>query len=262
LSNRTRRDFLKTVPLAAAALAASTGLGQTSIAAACTDQVGPHGQLCGMLEEARPPANFEPWWVKVFLPTLVWPTMYELDNPLGKAEFGQWFQVQAPQQGSRLRVFDPRNNRVVYVGAEAVGPVGAPEWAKYLNGLDGRWIDVTLTVPQHAVAMQADVPMRESLVTAGLDNATRPGQYEILRRVYNETMDSRTVPGLKDRYLLKNVLFTQYFTGDGAAIHYNWWGPPYGFGRPGSHGCLGMMYDDSKFYWDWADIGTPVIIHM
>ena len=50
-------------------------------------------------------------------------------------------------------------------------------------------------------------------------------------------------------------------TFDGAAIHYNWWGPPNGFGRPGSHGCLGMMYNDSKFLWDWAGVGTPIVIH-
>jgi lipoprotein-anchoring transpeptidase ErfK/SrfK len=57
-------------------------------------------------------------------------------------------------------------------------------------------------------------------------------------------------------------MFTQYFTGDGAAIHYNWWGPPRGFGNPGSHGCLGMRWDGSKFLWDWANIGTPIVIHM
>src|SRR2546430_1908474 len=80
--------------------------------------------------------------------------------------------------------------------------------------------------------------------------------------VADQTMDSRTIPGLADHYLLKDVLFTQYFTGDGAAIHYNWWGPPRGFGYPGSHGCLGMRYDGSKFMWDWAGVGTPIVIHF
>ena len=52
-------------------------------------------------------------------------------------------------------------------------------------------------------------------------------------------MDSRTIPGMTDRYLLKDVLFTQYFTWDGAAIHYNWWGPPNGFGRPAATAASG-----------------------
>jgi hypothetical protein len=226
------------------------------------DRSGPAGLYSGLEEsEAVAPPDYEPWWVRVFLATRLWPTQHELDNPVGRAEQGQYFRVEVPQNGPRLRVFDPRSSELVYIGAEAVGPVDPPVWADYLNGQDGRWIDVTLTVPQHALAMQGDVLMYRALVTAGLQGTTRPGHYSILRRVYNETMDSRTVPGLRDTYLLKNVLFTQYFTGDGAAIHYNWWGPPYGFGRPGSHGCLGMMYNDSKYFWDWADIGVPVIIH-
>lgn len=265
MKKHTRRDLLRAVPVAAAVLALPSGAGIATPALACY-QAGDDGPVkpCGALLDTPDGAvpGFEPQWVRSYLPTKIWPTSTELDNPIGKAEVGQYFRMQAPQDGSRLRVWDPRTSSLAWVGAEAVGPVGPPAWAQYLNGLDGRWIDVTLTVMQHAVAMQGDLPVRESLVTAGLQGATRPGIFSIQRRVYNETMDSRTIPGLQDHYLLKNVLFTQYFTGDGAAIHYNWWGPPYGFGRPGSHGCLGMMYDDSKFFWDWADVGTPVIIHV
>nr|MBA3275379.1 L,D-transpeptidase [Chloroflexia bacterium] len=30
-------------------------------------------------------------------------------------------------------------------------------------------------------------------------------------------------------------------------------------GRPGSHGCLNLLLEDAQFFWDWADIGTPVV---
>jgi hypothetical protein len=263
MTRLTRRQLLRATPLMLAACSAPWAPRLELLAAACPDPAAASDGPCDppLEDSAAPPADFSPWWVQTFLATRLWPSMSELDNPLGSVTVGQYLLVQAPQDGSRLQVWDPRNNVSGYIGAEAVGPVGAPVWAEYLNGQDGRWIDVTLSVPQHAVAMQGDVALRESLVSAGLRGETRPGHYQILRRVYNETMDSRTVPGLTDRYLLKNVLFTQYFTPDGAAIHYNWWGPPYGFGRPGSHGCLGMMYDDSKFYWDWADIGVPIVVH-
>jgi hypothetical protein len=258
----TRRDFLKTAGLTAATLAAPLALARPAPALACQDTglTLACGGIVDRPEGGEP--GFTPSWVRAYLPTMLWPTATELDTPLGKVEFGQYFRVQAPQSGPRLYVFDPRSNQMAFVGAEAVGPVGPPEWAKYLDGLDGRWIDVTLTPLQHYVAMQGDLPLRQGLVTAGTQGTTKPGYYQINRRVYNETMDSRTIPGLQDHYLLKNVLFTQYFTYDGAALHYNWWGPPRGFGYPGSHGCLGMQYDDSKYLWDWADIGTPVVIHM
>ncbi len=59
-------------------------------------------------------------------------------------------------------------------------------------------------------------------------------------------------------YLLKNVLYTQYFTADGASIHYNYWSG--NFGYRGSHGCLGMNLDDALWFWEWADVGTPLVV--
>ena len=67
-----------------------------------------------------------------------------------------------------------------------------------------------------------------------------------------------TVPGLLLLYYLTNVLFTQYFTPDGASIHYNYWSSNWGYA--GSHGCLGVAYNEAKFAWDWADVGTPVYV--
>jgi hypothetical protein len=247
---------------AAAAAAVLWKAGLAAPVAACSEVTDGFTEPCaGVIDRPQGGiAGFEPYWVQSYQPSRLWAERYDIVEPLTEIEPGQFFEVIEPQDGPRLRVWDPRQNRLAFIKADTVGPVGKPGWAEHLLGRDGRWIDVRLSVPQHALAMQADLVVRRSLVTAGLNGETKPGSYEILRRVYNETMDSRTVPGLRDRYLLKNVLFTQYFTGDGAAIHYNWWGPPYGFGRPGSHGCLGMMYDDSKFFWEWADLGTPVVI--
>ena len=57
------------------------------------------------------------------------------------------------------------------------------------------------------------------------------------------------------------MLFTQYFSARGHAIHYAWWRTPETIGRPGSHGCLNTLLDDARFLWDWATIGTPVLVH-
>jgi lipoprotein-anchoring transpeptidase ErfK/SrfK len=74
-------------------------------------------------------------------------------------------------------------------------------------------------------------------------------------------MDSGTLgvdPHGPGGYHLEHVLYTQYFTSDGASIHYNYWSG--NFGYSGSHGCLGLDLQDSLFLWNWADIGTPVVI--
>jgi lipoprotein-anchoring transpeptidase ErfK/SrfK len=88
------------------------------------------------------------------------------------------------------------------------------------------------------------------------------GLFSIIRRVANETMNSETIgiprlgPG---GYYLTNVLFTQYFTGDGASIHYNYWSSNWGYSA--SHGCLGLPYADSAFLWNWATLGTQINVH-
>jgi hypothetical protein len=258
----SRRAFLQGAVAAAAGALALPLAPAPSVAACSEEQAGPSG-ICGgsvaFLDRPAGNPSFQPFWVSTHLATKLWPTAAEVAEPLDAVGTEKLFRVDAPQRGYRLFVWDPRRNRHGYLGAEAVGPADAPFWAGFAD--DGKWLDVNLTPLQHIRAMQGDEQVMRDLVTAGLQNATKPGFYRILRRVYNETMDSRTVPGSTDTYLLKDVLYTQYFTGDGAAIHYNWWGPPRGFGYPGSHGCLGMRMDGSKFLWEWATIGTPLVIH-
>jgi len=258
----SRRLFLRAATGTAAALALPLLPTRNAMACAPDDGTGTDA-LCGAsnsVVRAPGPPPFDSFWVATHLSTKLWPTASSVQGAVGTADPGRLFRVEAPQNGYRLLVWDPRENTHVYVGSEAVGPTEAPFWSAFAD--DGKWLDVTLTSPQHLHAMQGDQLVLNDLVTAGLQGTTRPGFYRILRRVYNETMDSRTVPGSTDHYLLKDVMFTQYFTGDGAAIHYNWWGPPRGFGNPGSHGCLGMRWDGSKFLWDWANIGTPIVIHL
>ena len=127
----------------------------------------------------------------------------------------------------------------------------------------GRWLDVNLNTPARVTAYEGDTLVNSFLTIKGAGPRPTPtGVFTILRRVANETMNSDTIgiprfgPG---GYYLTNVLFTQYFTGDGASLHYNYWSGMWGYA--GSHGCLGLTYKDSAWLWSWAHIGTPVVIH-
>lgn len=126
----------------------------------------------------------------------------------------------------------------------------------------GRWIDANLSEPVLLTAYEDDRPIYSALAVKGTVAFQTPtGVFRIWRRVENETMDSLTlgIPRThRDGYYLKDVLFTQYFTGDGAALHYNYWRSDWG--HAGSHGCLGLNYDDSLFFWHFATVGTPVYV--
>ncbi len=127
----------------------------------------------------------------------------------------------------------------------------------------GRWIDADLAEPAMLTAYEDDQAVLSSLVIKGAGSYQTPqGLFSIQRRVFNETMSSETIGiprGGPGGYYLKDVLFTQYFLGSGESIHYNYWSSVWGYA--GSHGCLGLPYEESAFLWNWATVGTPVSVH-
>jgi lipoprotein-anchoring transpeptidase ErfK/SrfK len=140
--------------------------------------------------------------------------------------------------------------------------VGAPLSA---DAAQGRWIDVDLS-NQTASAMSGNTVVFSALVSTGAPGRETPtGTFQILNRVANETMDSATIGiphGTPGSYHVSNVLYTQYFTSGGAALHGNWWAAPGTFGRVAtSHGCVGMSNADAAAFWRFATYGTPVVIH-
>ncbi len=126
------------------------------------------------------------------------------------------------------------------------------------------WAYVSLTT-QRIYAMNGQTPVYVGLVTTGKPGSATPrGSFRIVRRVANETMDSQTIgiPRTSPHgYYLPNVLFTQYFTWAGDALHFNYWQPESVFGQtPTSHGCVGMRYTDARFFWTFLQRGDRVVI--
>jgi hypothetical protein len=130
----------------------------------------------------------------------------------------------------------------------------------------GRWVDVNLN-EQVATAYDGRTIVRTALISTGRPGWDTPtGTFPVLRRLEKDTMDGATLLGQGPngkgaRYKVENVRYVQYFTGDGAAIHENYWRRPATFGMPGSHGCIGMAPADAAWFWDFAAVGTPLLIH-
>jgi hypothetical protein len=127
------------------------------------------------------------------------------------------------------------------------------------------WVDVNLT-QQVAAAMSGSEIVRLILVTTGQPGWETPeGQFRILYRVADERMASSSL-GIPfdsaDGYDLDHVLWTQYFTDQGHALHDNYWRPASVFGHDAtSHGCVGMVESDARFLWSFVGNGSLVNIH-
>lgn len=120
------------------------------------------------------------------------------------------------------------------------------------------WVDVNLS-SFVLTYYEGDVPVRTNLIVSGKPGWETPtGTFYVLRRVYNERMRGGTI-GSEEYYDLSNVLFTQYFTWEGHALHLAWWRSTFGY--RGSHGCVNMDYESAEFGWNWLNLGSRIQIH-
>lgn len=130
----------------------------------------------------------------------------------------------------------------------------------------GRWIDVN-TLRQTVVAYEGDHPVYLAIASTGSPSwDTGIGAHTITRRVADEWMRGSTLNLSADRraratYDIPHVRYTQYFTANGDALHENFWLPSNQFGIPHSHGCVGLRTADAAWFWNWASLGTPIIVH-
>lgn len=122
-----------------------------------------------------------------------------------------------------------------------------------------KWIVVDVT-NKYMEAYEKDQVVRKFLVSAGAPaTPTALGQFTIRAKVRRQDMRGRNVDG--SSYFQPNVEFVNYFYG-GQAIHGNYWRPLSWFGNVNSsHGCVGLPNPEAEWVYNWAPIGTPIIIH-
>lgn len=124
-----------------------------------------------------------------------------------------------------------------------------------------KWIDINLS-DKTLTAYQGDTPVfgPKKIVDGKKDYETVTGTFEIYHRLEKQDMTNASkFPQSDSRYYYtKDVPWVQYFKG-GYAIH----GAPWrsSFGYSGSHGCINMSVSDAKWMYDWASMGTKVVVH-
>jgi lipoprotein-anchoring transpeptidase ErfK/SrfK len=94
------------------------------------------------------------------------------------------------------------------------------------------------------------------LVTSGKHSTPTPlGQFYIWEKLRSQTM-------IGPDYVQPNVPWVSYFDHSGDAIHGNYWQPSGVFGNTNtSHGCVGVQGSEAEWVYNWAPIGTPVLVH-
>ena len=91
------------------------------------------------------------------------------------------------------------------------------------------------------------------LASTGLPQTpTVQGEYSIYYKI-----DSQTMSG--PDYYLPGVPWVMYFY-KGYGLHGTYWHD--NFGQPMSHGCVNLRTPDARWLYEWAQIGTPVLVRQ
>jgi len=131
-------------------------------------------------------------------------------------------------------------------------------WAKYIEINISTQTMTAYTKGGHRVGRWS-ITSGQNNVIEGSNTNTPTGTFLIQGKANDVCMPNPPGDGK-----LCHIHYVSYFTGAGHAIHEAWW--RYSFGGAdyvynGSHGCINAPLYVAKFIYDWAPIGTPVMVH-
>jgi lipoprotein-anchoring transpeptidase ErfK/SrfK len=168
--------------------------------------------------------------------------------------------IQQGRAGSTIQDIDKLSSDVVTqlsankAFSSEVSIASAPFKTVTLTSAD-KWIEIDLSKQRLTMYMSGQ-PIKSVLVSTGrAKTPTRVGTFAIYSKRAVMTMTG-TIAG--DYYYIPNIKWVSFFDG-GEAFHGTYW--HHNFGHPMSHGCVNMTEADAKVLYDFAPIGTKVVVH-
>lgn len=138
-------------------------------------------------------------------------------------------------------------------GPQVTKPTPKPAAA----GARGKSIDVDLS-RQWLIAMENGVVVFDAPVATGKDGFNTPtGTYAIYSKTPSQTMRGNANG---ETWVVPNVPSVMYING-GVALHGAYWHNYFGSGVRLSHGCINLPLASAAWLYDWAPVGTPVVVH-
>jgi lipoprotein-anchoring transpeptidase ErfK/SrfK len=121
-----------------------------------------------------------------------------------------------------------------------------------LQSSQERWIQIDLK-KQRLIAWEGGSPVYAIIISSGKGSTpTRPGIFTIQSKRRTDRMRGAD-------YDVPNVPYAMYYSGN-YAIHGAYWHRR--FGTPVSHGCVNVAVNHARWLFDWASLGTAVVIHQ
>lgn len=168
--------------------------------------------------------------------------------------------IQAGRKGYQIKEVDKLTEDVVAALANRqalsreLDVTEAPFKTVTMTGY-GKWIEVDLSRQRLTLYLGNEVVGSYLISSGKAATPTQIGEGRIYAKYPMQTMTG-TING--EYYYVPNIKWVSYFNG-GEAIHGTYWHS--NFGTPMSHGCINMTEEAAKVVYDFAPIGTKVIVH-
>lgn len=115
-----------------------------------------------------------------------------------------------------------------------------------------RWIQVDLS-EQKLIAWEGKIRVYTVKISSGKKSTPTPvGRFRVQSKYKTTRMRGRG-------YDIANVPYTLYYDGN-YAIHGAYWHKR--FGTPVSHGCINLPPNRAKLIFNWASVGTSVVVQQ
>ena len=120
-----------------------------------------------------------------------------------------------------------------------------------------KWIEVDLS-EQRLYMREGAKQVGTFLVSTGKWSPTPTGEWRIWTKLRYTRMKGGS-KALGTFYDLPNVPYTMYYY-KGYGIHGAYWHN--NFGQPMSHGCVNVKPEEAGIVFNWASVGTRVVVHQ
>lgn len=175
---------------------------------------------------------------------------------------GKEITIQTGREGRQLadvetlasEVLKALQNNMAY--EKTVTITTAPFKTVTLAGTD-RWVEVDLSEQRTSLYLGAERVASFTISSGVAKWPTVTGEFAIRHKNAVQVMSGGS-RATGDYYYLPGVTWVSYFYRD-YGFHTAYWHN--NFGHPMSHGCINMKHDDAKALYDFAPIGTRVIVH-
>ena len=171
-------------------------------------------------------------------------------NNIAKDDYVTWIKSQSGELESYKEAIY-LNKNVEFKDAVAGNILGSTT-----ASAGGKWIEIDLS-DQRLYMKEGDKIVGNFLISSGKWSTTPTGTWQIWTKLRYTRMRGGS-KALGTFYDLPNVPYTMYYN-KGYGIHGAYWHN--NFGHPMSHGCINMRPEEAGVVFNWASVGTRVVVH-